>query len=134
MYPPVPSLMPRKAPEGLVVCGQPVPAGTTIGVAHLATYRSEEHFKDPYEFRPERWLGDPDYKDDHLDSVEPFAVGPRNCIGKNLAWHEMRLILATTLFSFDLQLCEESDDWNDQKVYTLWEKKPLIVRLSPPQS
>jgi hypothetical protein len=44
---------------------------------------------------------------------------------------EMRLILATTLWHFDLHLLEESLDWHDQKIYILWEKKPLIVRAVP---
>lgn len=47
----------------------------------------ESNFKHPYEFHPERWLHDPEYEDDHLDAMEPFSVGPRNCLGKNLAWH-----------------------------------------------
>ncbi|USW46711.1 Putative cytochrome P450 [Septoria linicola] len=132
MYPPVPSMLPRRVPKGgAIVCDEFLPKGTSIGVHHLSTYRSEDNVKDPYKFAPERWLGDEKYKDDHLDSLEPFSVGPRNCIGKNLAWHEMRLILATTLFNFDLKLCEESKKWTDQKVYTLWEKIPLMVTLAP---
>ncbi|KAI5369151.1 putative cytochrome P450 [Septoria linicola] len=132
MYPPVPSMLPRRVPKGgAIVCDEFLPKGTSIGVHHLSTYRSEDSFKDPYKFAPERWLGDEKYKDDHLDSLELFSVGPRNCIGKNLAWHEMRLILATTLFNFDLKLCEESKKWTDQKVYTLWEKIPLMVTLAP---
>lgn len=129
MYPPVPTWLPRDVPEGgLVLDGQFVPGGTVVGVHQLSTYR--ECFSDPYEFRPERWLGDAKYADDHLDALEPFSVGPRNCIGKNLAWHEMRLLLASTLLHFDLELCTESQDWSDQKTYTLWEKKPLICRLT----
>ncbi|USW47667.1 Putative cytochrome P450 [Septoria linicola] len=131
MYPPVPSLLPRRVPKGgAMVDGEFVPGGTTLGVHQLATYRSEANFKHAHEFRPERWLGDPEYKDDRLDSLEPFSVGPRNCIGKNLAWHEMRLILSTTLYSFDLQLCEESMGWQEQKVWTLWEKRPLMCTLT----
>jgi hypothetical protein len=43
----------------------------------------------------------------------------------------MRLILATVMLYFDMKLCEESREWADQKVYTLWEKKPLIAILKP---
>ena len=132
MYPPVPIALPRTTPdEGSAICGEWVPGGTSVGVHHLATYRMTEHFKTPYEFHPERWLGDPQYKDDHLDAVEPFSVGPRNCLGKNLAWHEMRVLLATVLFNYDLKLCEESSEWSDQKIFTLWEKRPLICSLTP---
>lgn len=132
MYPPLPSILPRIAPEGLIVCGQVVPQGTILGVSHLATYRSSEHFKNASEFRPERWLGeDVQYQDDHRDSFEPFAVGPRNCLGKSLAWHEMRLVLATAIFHFDFVLCEESFEWDEQKVYVFWEKKALMCKLTP---
>jgi hypothetical protein len=42
----------------------------------------------------------------------------------------MRLILAMVVYSFDLRLCDESKNWNDQKVFTLWEKPPLMVTLA----
>ncbi|KAK4507480.1 hypothetical protein PRZ48_001215 [Zasmidium cellare] len=131
-YPPVPTGLNRRVPKGgATVSGTFIPEDTTMSIHQFSTYRSEEHFKNPYEFHPERWLGDPEYKDDHLDAMEPFSVGPRNCIGKNLAWHEMRLLLCTALLSFDLELCEESWDWKDQKIYILWEKKPLMCKLTP---
>ena len=132
MYPPVPSALPRIVPAGgATVCGEWLPEGTTIGVHHLSTYRNEDFFRKPYEFHPERWLDDPEFKDDKLDAMEPFSVGPRNCVGKNLAWHEMRLLLATVILHFDMKLCEESKGWNNQRVFLLWEKVPLMVNLTP---
>lgn len=47
----------------------------------------------------------------------------------SLAYAEMRLILARVLYSFDLQLANENDNWLDQKTYTLWEKGPMNVLL-----
>jgi cytochrome P450 len=83
MYPPVPSELPRVVPAGgTTLFGEHIPGGTTIGVHHMTTYRREEFFRKPDEFHPERWLGDPEFKDDKLDAVENFSVGPRNCIGK----------------------------------------------------
>lgn len=46
-----------------------------------------------------------------------------------MAYHEMRLILTKVLYNFDLELCPESENWTDQKVFTLWEKHPLIIKL-----
>lgn len=43
---------------------------------------------------------------------------------------EMRLILATTLWHFDLELSKEDSPWNEQKVFVLWEKKPLVVKVN----
>jgi cytochrome P450 len=98
-------------------------------VHQLSQGHNEALFKHAHEFHPERWLDDPEYKDDQLDAVEPFSTGPRNCLGKNLAWLEMRLILAATVLGFDLELGEESKNWANQKIYTLWEKVPLKVRV-----
>lgn len=83
MYPPVPIGLPRVSPPGgMQVGGHFVPEGTILAVHHLSTYRHPDNFKDAHSFRPERWLGDPEFKDDKLDSLEPFSVGPRNCLGK----------------------------------------------------
>ena len=83
MYPPVPISLPRRTPiEGAEICGKSIPGDVSIGINQFATYRMSEHFKNPWEFHPERWLGDPEYKDDHLDAMEPFSVGPRNCLGR----------------------------------------------------
>jgi cytochrome P450 len=106
-----------------------VPKGTQLGVHPLSANQWAANFTDPLEFRPERWLGDPKYQHDRREALQPFSIGPRNCLGKNLAWHEMRLMLATVLLHFDLELCDESTAWADQKVYVLCEKGPLMCRL-----
>lgn len=50
----------------------------------------------------------------------------------SLAYHEARLVLTYVLWHFDLELCKESERWMpDQKVFALWAKPPLMVRLSP---
>lgn len=43
----------------------------------------------------------------------------------------MRLLLATVLLAFDLELCVESESWSHQRVYFFWEKLPLWVKLTP---
>lgn len=58
-------------------------------------------------------------------------MGPRNCLGQNMAWHEMRLIIGNLLSKFDMELYEESRGWIKGKTYALWEKTPLMVRLRP---
>ncbi len=46
----------------------------------------------------------------------------------------MRLLLVGVLLHFDLQLDEASEHWDDQKVYTLWEKRPLWCTLKAVKS
>jgi hypothetical protein len=46
----------------------------------------------------------------------------------------MRLIMAKVLFNFDLELVDKDRDWmKGQKVFTLWQKPSLMVRLHPVQ-
>jgi len=48
-----------------------------------------------------------------------------------MAIHEIRLILAKVLWSFDVRLRDQQRDWLDQKMFLTWEKVPLMVKLKP---
>ncbi|KAI1123506.1 cytochrome P450 monooxygenase-like protein [Nemania abortiva] len=127
MYPPIPSAFPRVIPEGgNSILGKWIPPGTSVSVHATASYRDPNNFRDPNKFIPERWMGDPAFENDQRDARQPFSLGPRNCLGMGMAWREMRLLLAKIVFNFDLDLCDKSQDWADQNVYILWEKKPLM--------
>ncbi|OQE10623.1 hypothetical protein PENFLA_c085G05602 [Penicillium flavigenum] len=129
IYPPVPVGLPRVTPdEGLLVCGEHIPGRTALSVHHWATYRNARNFRLPDQFIPERWIGD-EFASDNKAAFQPFSFGPRNCIGKNLAYHEMRLILAKVLYNFEISLHPESVGWEKQKTFFLWEKKDLMVQL-----
>ncbi|KAJ5593349.1 hypothetical protein N7537_010253 [Penicillium hordei] len=129
IYPPVPVGLPRIAPkDGLLVCGEHIPGKTVLSVHHWATYRNAQNFRLPNHFIPERWISD-EFATDNKAAFQPFSFGPRNCLGKNLAYHEMRLILAKLLYSFELSLLPDSIGWEKQKTFLLWEKKDLMVQL-----
>lgn len=131
VYPPVPIGSPRVIPKGgQLILGKWIPQDTRVSVHHYSTYHSPTNFRDPDEFVPERWMGNPRYANDVLDAHQPFAWGPRNCLGQNMAMHEMRLILASIVFLFDLELCDESRHWLDQQTYSLWMKNPLMCRVT----
>ncbi|EOD45621.1 putative cytochrome p450 protein [Neofusicoccum parvum UCRNP2] len=83
VYPPVPIGLPREIPEGgNTILGEWLPAKTRVSVHQWSTYRSPQNFKDPDSFVPERWLPGSGYDDDKKDALNPFSLGPRNCIGK----------------------------------------------------
>lgn len=47
----------RTTEKDLILSGYHIPAGTTVRyTSHLMNLQSEEYFKDPETFRPERWL------------------------------------------------------------------------------
>nr|UBX54535.1 cytochrome P450 [Aspergillus sp.] len=135
LYPPGPSGLPRRVTTPSVISGYNIPPGTAVSVHHLSAYWSPTNFHRPQDFIPERWLqnvkSDPSspFFADKRDVVQPFSIGPRSCLGRNLAYAEMRLILARVLWNFDLELCEESLSWNDQKIYEVWAKPALMCKL-----
>ncbi|GAP88679.1 putative cytochrome p450 monooxygenase [Rosellinia necatrix] len=138
LFPPVPLALSRSVPGDvpMPVCGIMMPPKTVVGVHHLSAYSSELNFHRAAEFLPERWLPEATtnpasaFYNDRREVHRPFSFGPRDCIGRNLAYHEMRLIMAKVLFNFDLELDPSCDQWYNQRIYALWEKPPLQVHLT----
>ncbi|KAJ6120171.1 hypothetical protein N7523_004451 [Penicillium sp. IBT 18751x] len=131
MHPPFVTSLARVFPSGgSMVDGHYVPGGTIAACHHYASYRSSSNFTFSHSFLPERWLGhDSRFEQDKRAVLQPFSLGPRNCLGKHLAYCEIRLIICKLLYHFDLTLCPDSKNWTNQKVYFLWDKPPLMVTL-----
>ncbi|GMG53287.1 unnamed protein product [Aspergillus oryzae var. brunneus] len=131
--PPAPAVFTRRVPrEGAYIAGNCIPGGTHVGMCHFATNNSSLNFKDPEKYIPERWLGDPEYEDDARAAMQVFSVGPRNCIGQNLARLELRLLLSRVIWEFDWELDSASMDWDkDMPVYLSWGMKPLKFHFAP---
>lgn len=78
--------------------------GFTVWSCSWMLHRHPAHWVRPDDFVPERWLareGDALYP--HRNAWRPFELGPRNCIGQELAQLELRAILAMTLRDLDLE-------------------------------
>jgi cytochrome P450 len=133
MYPPVPGNLPRVVPKGgQEIAGHWVAENTSVAIWQWAINYCEDNFTDPEEFHPERFMSDERFAKDDLNARQPFSVGSRNCIGKTLAYAEMRLIAARILYSFDIGLAPGAEDWiKNQKVYALWDKPELPMYLTP---
>ncbi|KAK5625774.1 hypothetical protein RRF57_001492 [Xylaria bambusicola] len=132
MYPPSPQPHHRIIPAGgALVNGEMLPGGTSVSIPIYAIANSPLNWTEPESFIPERWTGeDPRFANDRREVSKPFSYGPRNCIGLNLAYAEMKLIMAGLIWHFDIENVTEGD-WMDQKVYLVWEKGPLWVKLRP---
>ncbi|KAI0110936.1 isotrichodermin C-15 hydroxylase [Nemania sp. FL0031] len=136
LYPPAPDALFRTTKDQpAIVAGKFVPPHTSITMNLWAAGRDPINFHRPLEFIPERWMEGalPDFQKDDKAAFKPFSTGPRDCIGKNLAWAEMRLILAQLVWNFDfLDVEPDSRQWIErQKIFSLWEKIPLNARLAP---
>ncbi|KAL7950091.1 cytochrome P450 [Trichoderma barbatum] len=131
LHTPGPGTSPRTINEkGDTIMGHFIPPGTHIEIWYWTAFHFPEYWTQPEEFIPERWLGDPRFKHDQRRIFTPFSVGPRGCIGKNLALAEIRLIMARLVWNFDIELVEESIGWDKRcKCYIVFEKGPLYIRL-----
>jgi len=108
----LPRVVPPSA-EPLMLIGQRIPGGTELSVPAYTIQRDLDIWgEDAHQFRVERWLqdsevevkkGDPKY-------LLTFGVGPRMCIGKNLAMMQLQLMIATILLRYKIELCDPEKD------------------------
>ena len=68
--------------DGSTVVGQFIPPGVVLYIPQHAMYTHEKNFKRPFEFLPQRWLGDPEFDADERQCLQPFSIGSRDCLGK----------------------------------------------------
>ncbi|KAK1994062.1 cytochrome P450 [Colletotrichum falcatum] len=130
--PTIPGTLSRQVPpSGAHICGKFVNGGTIVGVNQFATSRTDSNFRDADSYRPERWL-DPrpaEFEDDDREAFNPFGYGPRKCIARNLAHITTQTFLAKLLWEFDMELDESCRDWDDQGLYVLARRGPLLVKM-----
>lgn len=113
LSPPVPAQLPREVMKGgIVIDGNFIPEGTVVGVAAYVVHHDEEAFPEPWSFRPERWIAAGDVSREDVtrarDAMCPFSLGKRACIGKKLAYTEIRIAVASLLWSYDLKEAKDT--------------------------
>lgn len=85
-------------------------AGFMLWSLSFIEHRLEQFWPQASEFLPERWLaleGHPLHV--RKNAFRPFELGPRNCIGQELAHVELRAILAMTIREFDIKSAYPED-------------------------
>ncbi|CCM04276.1 uncharacterized protein FIBRA_06447 [Fibroporia radiculosa] len=90
--------LPRVVPEGgLNVLGQTLKEGTWVSVPVYNLHRSTKIWgEDAGEFVPERWINvEAEAKAEMTRAFAPFSIGPRACIGRNLATMQLHIMVAT---------------------------------------
>ena len=107
LRPPVAIGLPRVTPpQGATVCGHFIPGGVTVSVPILEINRHKDLFVRPDDFDPERWFDEkqlPNLK----TYVQPFSIGNRVCIGRNLAMIELTKVVATVVNRYDIELQQD---------------------------
>jgi cytochrome P450 len=123
------SVAPINAAEPLAdteVAGIAMPAGTRLlFLTRKAGLRDVERAR---EFRPERWLDDPDIAPPDQKSFLTFGAGPRFCPGRNLAFLEAKTALAMIARNFEISLDPTAGPVTEVLGFTM-SPKNLRVRL-----
>jgi cytochrome P450 len=91
---------------------------------------SAANFAEPFRFMPERWLQD-GHHTDVMEASQPFLLGTRACMGRNMAWIELRIWLTKLVLGFEVELISGQGNWESRnKCLILWEKPNLWVRAT----
>jgi cytochrome P450 len=99
VLPPVP-IHPRIVAEDTEVAGHRMPAGSEVWLSIFHMHRDAAVFPEPDRFRPRRW----ETIKPSVYEYNPFSAGPRMCIGASFATMEIKIVLATLLQRFRLEL------------------------------
>lgn len=103
IYPTQLFAFPRLVESPVEVMGYELHPGTILIGNIYSTHQRQDLYPKPQEFQPERFI------EKQFSPYEflPFGGGSRVCIGGTFALFEMKLILATILFNYQLELVSD---------------------------
>ncbi|KAF2009431.1 cytochrome P450 [Aaosphaeria arxii CBS 175.79] len=128
LFPPVAIGLPRISP-GANVDGHFIPAGVIVSTDNWTLMHDPKYWHDPHAFRPERWIGEG--FGDTKGASQPFSLGVRACLGINLAYLEMRVVLAKIIWHYDLQLIDgDRDLLRESTLFGFWKKPPIHMKFN----
>ena len=115
MSPSVTGTVPREVLKGgIMIDGEYIPAGTTVGTGFYSLHHKPQYFHEPFSYKPGRWIvgSSPEVTAESVELAQsgffPFSFGPRGCIGKNLAYMELRSVIARTVWLYEMRLAPGS--------------------------
>jgi cytochrome P450 len=95
--------LPRVVPAGgRIIAGRFIEEGVTVSVPTYTLLRDPQSFSNPDVYDPDRWItGD---KEKMMKAHLPFSTGPRACIGRNIAYLEQLILIATLAHRYEFEL------------------------------
>ncbi|KAI0524700.1 hypothetical protein KFK09_004082 [Dendrobium nobile] len=134
LHPPVPLLVARESLRDCQIQEYNIPKKTRVLINAWAIGRDEVYWKEPQEFKPERFLGDDvDYKGNDFHYI-PFGAGRRICPGIQFAIAIVELALANLVYRFNWKLpsgisCDGMDMEDSAGITTPRKEKLYLVPI-----
>ncbi|XP_071712739.1 cytochrome P450 Tp4149-like [Rutidosis leptorrhynchoides] len=130
LHPPAP-IIPRASTQDVRLMGYNIESGTRVFINVWAIGRDPSVWEEPEEFKPERFLNpNYDFKGSHFEFI-PFGAGRRGCPGVHFATIFMKLVIANTVYKFDLSVSPgdkgENLDMSESTAFTVHRKNPLLL-------
>ncbi|XP_020184546.1 alkane hydroxylase MAH1 [Aegilops tauschii subsp. strangulata] len=135
LYPPAPVERKTAAANDFMPSGHEVHAGDTIFICLHSMGRMETLWgKDCLDYNPARWLSEDGNSLIYAPSHKflAFNSGPRMCLGKDIAMMQMKIIIATVVWNFDVQMVE-GQSIEPKRSCLLEMKNGLIVKITKRQ-
>jgi cytochrome P450 len=134
LYPAVP-VDPKYAVENdTLPSGHFIPKGTTVEWSAWVMGRHPDFWEDPDSFKPERWFGAENNGGKSLPNrvppFIPFQFGPRLCLGQNMAYLEIKVLLCLILQKMTLRLIP-NQTVHYQPTITLSAKNGIFMSVHP---
>ncbi|EOA91200.1 uncharacterized protein SETTUDRAFT_177837 [Exserohilum turcica Et28A] len=88
-----------------------IPAGCEVGTGIFSLNHNAVYYPEPFAYKPERWIASESGEESVAKAKAAFAtfsVGPRNCVGKNLAMIEISLAAAAVIRQYDFRQANSS--------------------------
>lgn len=124
LYPPA-YFLTREPRSADVIDGYRIPEGSLILINQWLFHRDERFFERSDTFDPDRW-SDGFEEELHPFAYFPFGGGPRLCLGRQFAYLEMLIVVATVLRRFRIELAFEPPIELDPLV-SLRPKSPIRI-------
>ena len=97
-------LFPRRATEDVMLGELKVRKDTSVIVSLIGLHHNHNGFTDPEAFNPDRWLLKSDKGTLDPYAAIPFSVGPRKCIGEQLAIIEGKTMILELVRRYKISL------------------------------
>ncbi|KAJ4848362.1 hypothetical protein Tsubulata_012742 [Turnera subulata] len=105
LYPPVPFNHKSPLKPDILPSGHRVNPDMKIYISLYSLGRMTSIWgHDCLEFKPERWTDSGGIKHEPYYKFSTFSAGPRTCLGKNIAFLQMKILAASIIYNYNIQL------------------------------